>query len=144
MRMAYKLLPLIAALAYAPAARAQDAGFKVVVHAANPISAIARDELSRLFLKKSTRWARGGPVTLVDQSTTSPIRNAFTKGVHKREVGSIQSYWQRMIFSGRGVPPAEKRSDADVLAFVASTPGAIGYVAATTATTGQVKVIAVE
>jgi ABC-type phosphate transport system substrate-binding protein len=34
------------------------------------------------------------------------------------------------VFSGKDVPPPEKGTDADVVAFVKSNPGAIGYVAA--------------
>jgi ABC-type phosphate transport system substrate-binding protein len=51
-------------------------------------------------------------------------------------------YWQQMIVSGRGVPPA-KTSDQDVLAYVKANPGAIGYVGAD-APTEEVKVIALK
>ena len=39
----------------------------------------------------------------------------------------VQVYWQRKIGSGL-VPPPVKTSDEEIVAFVASTPGAIGYV----------------
>ena len=34
------------------------------------------------------------------------------------------------MFAGRAVPPAERASDAEVLAYVRATPGAAGYVSA--------------
>jgi ABC-type phosphate transport system substrate-binding protein len=40
----------------------------------------------------------------------------------------VKSYWQQQIFSGRDVPPPEKQTENDVVAFVRSNPGAIGYV----------------
>lgn len=40
------------------------------------------------------------------------------------------AFLQQQIFSGRATPPAELASDAEVIAFVARTPGAIGYVSA--------------
>jgi ABC-type phosphate transport system substrate-binding protein len=43
-------------------------------------------------------------------------------------MGAIDQYWTQSVFSGRAVPPPEKRSDADVVAFVRENPGAIGYV----------------
>jgi hypothetical protein len=43
-------------------------------------------------------------------------------------VSAVESYWQQAIFSGRSVPPLEKASDAEVLAFVRANPGAVGYV----------------
>jgi len=47
-----------------------------------------------------------------------------------------------MIFSGKGIPPPEKPYDADVVAFVRETPGAVGYVSSG-ADTSSVKVVAV-
>ncbi|MBC8085956.1 MAG: phosphate ABC transporter substrate-binding protein, partial [Phycisphaerae bacterium] len=52
-------------------------------------------------------------------------------------------YWQQQIFSGKDVPPASKHTDEDVINFVKSTPGGIGYVSASSAAAG-VKVIAVK
>ncbi len=50
---------------------------------------------------------------------------------------------QRLIFAGRGIPPAQFSTEGDVMAFVASNRGAIGYIAAATADRAGVKVIAV-
>ena len=145
MRTLLTIVAAAGALALAPAAHAQSApGFKVVVNAENPIESIPRERLSHIFLKKTTMWARNRPVAFVDQTPTSPVRSAFTRSVHKREISSIQSYWQTMIFSGRGVPAAEKRSDADVLAFVAATRDGVGYVAADAPLGAQVKAVRIE
>lgn len=116
--------------------------YKVVVNAANPVSSLSREEVSRLFLKKVTMWKDAKPVAIVDQKPTSPVREIFTKDIHGRQVASVTSYWQQMIFSGRAVPPAEKASDADVAAFVAANPSAIGYVASAADLPSGVKVIA--
>ena len=119
-----------ATLVCAPALGAQDAQFRVVVNAANPVTTLSRDQVSRLFLKKVTTWSSGRPVMLVDQAESSPVRREFTKTVHRKEVSSVKSYWQTMIFAGRAVPPSEKPSDADVISFVSANPNAIGYVSA--------------
>ena len=135
---------VISALA-SEAARAQggDGGaYKLVVNAANPVSSLTREEASRLFLKKVTMWKNAKPVLIVDQRPSSPVRETFTKEIHGRQVSSVTSYWQQMIFSGRAVPPAEKGSDAEVAAFIASNPAAIGYVAAGADLPAGVKVIA--
>jgi hypothetical protein len=47
-------------------------------------------------------------------------------------VASIKAYWQKQIFSGRGVPPEEKKSDEEVLKYVTENPGAVGYIAEAT------------
>jgi ABC-type phosphate transport system substrate-binding protein len=117
--------------------------FKIVVNAANPVSSLSREELSRLFLKKVTSWRDAKPVALVDQRASNPVRESFTRDVHGRQVASVTSYWQQMIFAGRAIPPVEKASDGDVAAYVASNAAAIGYVSATADLPPGVKTIAI-
>jgi ABC-type phosphate transport system substrate-binding protein len=45
-------------------------------------------------------------------------------------IAEVQIYWQRRMSQGV-TPPPVKATDEEVLAFVASTPGAIGYVSTT-------------
>jgi len=49
-----------------------------------------------------------------------------------REVSSVNSYWQFMIFSGRATPPVSVQSDEEVLKYVRLHREAIGYVSAST------------
>lgn len=105
-----------------PSTRAQAQGFVVIVNSADAASTLSKSEVSNIFLKKSSK------LVPVDQAKNSSIREAFTKAVHGRPTAAIQSYWQQQIFAGKDVPPAEKASDADVVAFVKATPGSIGYV----------------
>ncbi len=129
MRMPHLVMALGLALA-ASAASAQDGDFKLVVNASNDVSSLSREDAARYFLKKQTVWAGGQAVMPVDQTEDSSARRAFSKAVLKKDVGAVKNYWQTLIFSGRGVPPPEKASDAAVLAFVEANAGAIGYVSA--------------
>ena len=105
------------------------AGYKVIVNNANETSSLAKKELVQYFLKKTAKWSNGTPVVAVDQTEKSASRERFTLEVHGKSVSAVKSYWQQQIFSGRDVPPVEKSSDAQVVAFVKQNPGAIGYVA---------------
>jgi hypothetical protein len=58
-------------------------------------------------------------------------------------MGELQLYWQRLVATDHVFPPPTKSSDADVLGFVASHEGAIGYVAAGTTIPEGVKVLVV-
>jgi ABC-type phosphate transport system substrate-binding protein len=115
--------PLIASLL-----EAGDASFKVIVNASNPVSAMTRGQLSNLFLKKATIWENGRKALPVDQVEASAARTSFSEVVLKKETHAVVSYWQHQIFSGRGVPPPEKPSDREVVAYVQENPNAIGYV----------------
>ena len=117
--------------------------FKVIVNAANPITEIAAAALGKIFLKEALGFPGGGNATPVDLGKSSPVRAAFSKRVIGRPVSAIETYWQQQIFSGKEIPPAAKSSDDDVIVFVKSTPGAIGYVSAGASTAG-VKVVVVK
>lgn len=134
------LLVLVLALSAWPAP-AQD-GFKVIVHPSNTTAAIPRDQLARYFLKKTTSWPDRRPVVPYDQGEAAAARRAFSRQVLGKDLAEVTAYWQQLIFSGRGVPPIVKLSDAQVLAAVREHPGAIGYVAEGAATNG-VKVVQV-
>jgi ABC-type phosphate transport system substrate-binding protein len=127
------------------AGRAEAADYVVIVAADQDLEQIDRDRLSRLFLKKVTRWADGEVVRPVDLAERSTVRDGFSQEVHGRRTAAIKSYWQRMIFSGRATPPPEVDTEEDVISYVASHPGAIGYVSsgAPVEETSGVRVVAV-
>jgi ABC-type phosphate transport system substrate-binding protein len=127
-----------------PAQQAAPSGYRVVVATTNPVASLERGELARIFLKSVTRWKDGREIAPVDQSGRSPVRTEFTRDVLEKagmgRISAVESYWQQQIYSGRGVPPPVKSSDAEVVAFVAANPGGIGYVSAGADTAG-VKVV---
>ena len=117
--------------------------FVVVVHASNTASALPKDEVSHLFLKKVSTWPSGDAVVVVDLPVKSPTRNAFSRIVHGKPPAAVKSYWQQQVFTGKAVPPVERASEGDVLAMVAANPAAIGYVASTTPLPRDVKVVTI-
>jgi ABC-type phosphate transport system substrate-binding protein len=137
------LLLLGAAWVLAPLGLAQDAGYKVIANTAVAEDSLGKKDLSRVFLKKTTKWGDGTSMLPVDLDDSTPVRAAFSRDVHRKGVGAIAAYWQRQIFSGRGVPPVVKKTDAEVLDYVRSNPGAIGYVSAGASTDG-VKVLKIQ
>ena len=115
--------------------------FKIVVNQTNSSETISKQELDDIFLKQTGTWSNGRPVIPVDQTASSSTREEFSIVIFGREVNSIKSHWQRQIFSGRGVPPPEKGSDDEVLAFVRVNSGAIGYVSSAADIGSGVKVL---
>ncbi len=139
-----RLVGLLTVCLAACTANAQSSAFRVVVHTSNAASALPRAELARIFLKKTSAWPDGRAAQPVDLTETAATRRAFSKSVLERDVSAVRAYWQQQIFSGRGVPPAEKSSEADVLAFVRANPGAVGYVSAGAELGASVKELRVE
>ncbi len=110
----------------------EDPGYKVVIHGDNPTVSLEAKIVERAFIKKWKRWEDDELVVPVNQEADSPVRDAFTRGVAKKDVSAILKYWQRMIFSGRDIPPVERADDSQVMDFVKAKRGAIGYVSSST------------
>ena len=133
-----KALLLLIAVATTPLAAQQ--GYVVIVNEANRVATVSAAELSRMFMKKMNRWESGLDVVPVDLPESAAAREAFSAQVHGKAVSAVHAFWQQQIFSGRAVPPAEKASDEQVIAFVRSTPGAVGYVSAGASLSGVKRV----
>lgn len=121
----------------------EEVTYKVIIHKDNPVSLLARDKVSEMFLKKVDTWENGETVLPVDLVSRSPVREKFSQEIHGKSVRSILNYWQKQIFSGRSSPPPWKMSDGEILDYVKSHPGAIGYVSGQ-ADVKEVKVLKVE
>ena len=118
----------VAVLAAGAAPRASaEATFRIIVHPQVKGTQIPRAALSSIFLKQAGRWSDGSIALPVDQSVRSPVRKSFSSDVLQQGLVEVQVYWQRKIATGL-MPPLVKTSDEEIVSFVASTPGAIGYV----------------
>ena len=114
--------------------------YQVIVHREVKGTRIPRPILSSIFLKQAPNWGDGSPILPVDQSLQSAVRRSFSDDILSQGVIQVQVYWQRRMSKGV-TPPPVKGSDDEVVRYVASTPGAIGYVTATTPLPESVKLI---
>lgn len=128
MRAALPTVILVLALSSTTAA--DEVGFKVIVNPKNPITNIDRDLLRNAFLKKEAVWHNGETIRPIDLSSKSTVRVRFTRVVLKKTAAQLKTYWSQQIFSGKGVPPPELPTPADVISYVMANPGAVGYVPA--------------
>lgn len=122
---------------------AQGGGYKIVVHSSNPLTSVKKDEIARIFTKKSTKFSDGRKALPVDLPVESSVRDSFSKSVLGKPASAVNSYWQQQIFSGKDVPPPLKREDA-AISFVLSNEFAIAYVSAGADTAGLKVVTVVE
>ena len=109
---------------------ASTSSFKVIVHPTNKRQSIDRALLSKFFLRQAKLWETGLKVLPVNLFKDSKIRSEFSSSVHRQKVTSIEAFWLKQIFSGKSTPPPSLLSDKQIVAYVASNPGAIGYVSA--------------
>ena len=100
----------------------------VVVVGASNGNSLSGSDVSRIFLGKLKKFGDGSSVVPVNLSSGSDVRTAFEKNALGKSSSQIKAYWSKQVFSGKGKPPKELGSDADVINFVSSNPGAIGYI----------------
>ncbi len=102
-------------------------GYKIVVNPSNPATSMSKDEVARIFLKKSTKFSDGRSASPVDLAVNSSIRENFSKSVLGKPASAVDAYWQQQIFSGRDIPPPQK-SESAAISFVRSNENGIAYV----------------
>ena len=135
-----KLAAALLGIALAAPALAQE--FKVVANPEVAPDNLSRAQLSDIFLKRASSWPGGGKVVPADLQEDHKAFDAFCMAIHGKPGSLIRAFWKRVAASGRDTPPAIRNSDDEMLAFVRSTRGAVGYVSAGANTAG-VKVIRV-
>jgi ABC-type phosphate transport system substrate-binding protein len=87
----------------------------VIVSANNANASIDADTLSRIFLGKTSNFPDGNQAIPVDQTEGAAARESFNDKVLGKNSSQLKAYWSRLIFTGKGTPPKESGSDADLL-----------------------------
>jgi ABC-type phosphate transport system substrate-binding protein len=137
LKMKLSRFPFIVAMVLLAAANiwAQGGGYKIVVNPSNPVTSISKDEVARIFLKKTTKFSDGRTASPVDLAVNSSVRESFSKSVLGKPASAVDAYWQQQIFSGRDIPPPQK-SEAAAISFVHANENGIAYVSSSADTSG--------
>jgi len=112
----------------------------VVIHPGSGIDHLNRGDAINIFLGRFRQLPSGISAQPIDLPAGQPEKADFYHLLVNKELSDINAYWARLQFSGRIAPPRQARSTEDLLDFVNSTPGAVGYVDRTKAD-DRVKVI---
>ncbi len=93
----------------------------IVVNPKNPAT--------RMFPSQAAQFFLGGSVLFspVEQLEGSPVRLEFYKKVLEKEPAQVQAIWSKIVFTGKGKPPKECKSSADVKKLISENLNAIGY-----------------
>lgn len=103
------------------------AGVVVVANPGMSVSSVTAAQVSDIFLGKMTKLD-GTQLTVIEHQEGDPIKGEFYDKVVGKNPSQLKAYWAKIVFTGEGVPPKEYAGDKAVKAFVAQTPGAIGYI----------------
>lgn len=131
-RMLSSLLLLVS---YGAASLAAGGDIKIIANQSVGASSISTEELRGVFLATRTALSDGSrvePVLLKGGAT----HEAFVKEHLGKTDEALQNYYRSLVFSGKGSIPKTLGTDAEAVAYVARTKGAIGYVSAGASTEG--------
>lgn len=70
----------------------------------------------------------GVPVTAINANAGSEVRARFLQAFLNQDEDKYTAYWTVRRYIGKGASPRELAKSSDVIRFVTSTPGAIGYI----------------
>jgi ABC-type phosphate transport system substrate-binding protein len=125
------LIGLLFALALAgPAAAASSDDVVAVVSAKSPVGSLTTSQVADIFLGKASRFPDGTPAVPIDQPEESPVRDRFYTLYTGKSPAQVKAIWSKLIFTGRGLPPAQAADTAHVKKMLAANPTAIGYIEA--------------
>lgn len=117
----------IAALfTFSLSAHAQDGVF--IINPAVPETAMPVADLKDVLLGNITKWPHGGGVIKLVVLTEGALHAKIIKDYTQRTPEQFDKFWKKKVFTGTGIMPAQLRNEADIVAYVAANPGAIGYV----------------
>jgi ABC-type phosphate transport system substrate-binding protein len=98
-----------------------------VVSAKSQVTVLTKAQIADIFLGKVNRYPDGSPAVPIDLAEGSPARDEFYVKYAGKSPAQVKAHWSKIIFTGRGQPPAEAANSADLKKRVAENPSAIGY-----------------
>jgi len=109
-----------------------------VVIVANPsvkASEVTTDELKQVFLGAKSALGDGSAVEPV-LAQAGTAHEAFLKTYLGKSDPALRNHFKSLVFTGKGSMPKSFASDAEIVAHVAKTKGAIAYLGAPPAGAG--------
>jgi len=114
---------------------ANAADLKIIANASVGASSVSAEELKGVFLATKTSLSDGSHVEPVLEKGGA-THEAFVKEYLGKTDAALQTYYRSLVFTGKASMPKTLGADSEVVAYVAKTRGAIGYVGAGTSTAG--------
>jgi len=136
-----KILLVAAGLMIFAAVNSVASDVKVIANASVKADTISAADLKRVFLEEKNSLADGSHVEPVLDKDRQ-VHAAFLQEYLGMSEDDLQAYYRTLVFTGRGSMPKALGSDAEVVAYVARTRGAVGYVSSAANTEG-VKALAI-
>jgi ABC-type phosphate transport system substrate-binding protein len=101
--------------------------YEVITHPGVVEKSLSRSALRAIFGMRLHAWPDGVAIKVFVMPDDAPLHAVFSKEKLNVFPYQLRTAWDRLVFSGTGQAPETVTSQEEMLAKVASTPGAIGY-----------------
>lgn len=135
MKTITRLYLVATVMGIAAVANLSAADVKVIANPSVGASSVSVDELKGVFLATKSSLSDGSRVEPVFEKG-GPVHEAFVKEYLGKTDSALQTYYRSLVFTGKASMPKTLGDDAQVVAYVAKTKGAVGYVSAAASTAG--------
>lgn len=135
--MSLRFIHLLACLLLLAAGGAR-AGIVVIVNPDSGIKHMTREDVVNVYMGRYQALPSGNAAFPLD---LGPLRADFYTQLVDKSPPEINSYWARLVFSGRASPPRRLPNAAAVLEAVADNKGAIGYLKRENADSKRVRIV---
>lgn len=102
------------------------ADYFIVVSDDNPTTSLSDKEALHLFLGNQRAFPGGTPARAYELAGDE-LRAGFYRALGAMSLAQVNSYWARLMFSGRNLPPQQLESTAAMVEKVSQDPRAIGW-----------------
>ena len=123
----FTLIGILSLLLMASSAEAAKEDIYIIINPEVPVKNLGSNTLKDIYTNNKTKWESGDKIyiTLLKQG---PVHETFSKDMIGMPPKKLISLWKKVIFTGLGTPPKVVATEAEMVQFVASQKGAIGYV----------------
>jgi TonB family protein len=133
---------LVAAVVMFGSVQAFAGNLRIIANPSVKAEGVSAEEIKSVFLEERNSLRDGTHVEPV-LSKGGPAHATFLKDYLGQNNDALQNYYRTLVFTGKGSMPRALHSDEEIVAYVAKTRGAIGYVGATVSLDG-VKALTVD
>lgn len=100
----------------------------IITHRDVKVRSITLANARAMFGMRLPRWPDGTLARVFVLPDQHPLHNRLSKEKLDLYPYQLRQTWERLLYSGMAQAPVEVSSEEEMLARVAATPGAIGYV----------------
>jgi ABC-type phosphate transport system substrate-binding protein len=119
---------LVLALALSATRSAAATDVVAIVAADSPITTLTQSQVVDIFLGRTRKLPDGDKAVPLDQPEGSATRDEFYTKFTGKSAAQIKAHWSKIVFTGRGQPPAQVPTSQEALKRVAANPRAIAYI----------------